>query len=113
MQEHQHFDPQLRYRRGVNVWGAISLVLACASLSCAWIPICGLAQWPLAGIALILGIIGAITSTDNRTGSGLPIAGILLSVLAIVLPLISTFWMAASQHPPSSQPSTSIGTDKP
>lgn len=103
---YQQFPP-----KRVNIVGAFSLVLAVGSLSCAWVPICGMAQWPLAIIALILGIVGAVISTDNRTGSGIPIAGILISVLALILPLVSLVW-AANKVPPASQPSTTKSTDQ-
>jgi hypothetical protein len=87
-----HYAKPVRVRRptptGVSGFGIAALVLGIvAALSC-WIPFFGLAVIPFAGIGLLVAIIGAVVSAVGRQSNvGMPVAGGILCMLAILIAL--------------------------
>ncbi|HEX8200752.1 MAG TPA: hypothetical protein VF590_09710, partial [Isosphaeraceae bacterium] len=70
--------------RRANRLGIASLVLGILALLISWIPILGLAAWPLAGIGIILGIVGIVLAArTRRVGYASAITGTVLGVAAI------------------------------
>ncbi len=65
--------------------GIAALVLGILGVLVAWVPFCGIVAIPVAVIGLILGIVGIILARSSQTGMGLPIAGTVLSGVAILL----------------------------
>ena len=71
--------------------GLASIICACIALLIGWIPFIGFLAWPVAGVALILGIIGFIFPfATKKQGLTLPIIGLALTLVSIVLPIITT-----------------------
>ena len=71
--------------------GLASTICACIALLIGWIPFIGFLAWPVAGIALILGIIGFIYPfATKKEGLTLPIIGLALTLVSIALPIITT-----------------------
>jgi hypothetical protein len=71
-----------------NSFGIASLVLAIVAFVFCWIPFVSIVSLPIAGIAFVLGLIGiVIASGRGGYGLGFPIAGILLSLLALPVAL--------------------------
>ena len=71
--------------------GLASIICACIALLIGWIPFVGFLAWPVAGVALILGIIGFIFPfATKKQGLTLPIIGLALTLVSIVLPIITT-----------------------
>lgn len=72
--------------RGANGVGVASLIFGVLALAICWIPFLGLLAWPLAGFALLLGVVGLlIAAFDGRSGFGSPIGGIVSGVVAMAL----------------------------
>lgn len=71
--------------------GIISVILAVLALMIGWIPFLGIIAIPFAIIALILAVIGfAAALFKGGRGLGMPIAGSILSIMAIGLPILMT-----------------------
>lgn len=65
--------------------GVASLVLGIVSLVFGFIPFCGIIAIIPAFIGLILGIVDAVKKSKSQEPKGMAIAGIVLSVIAIVV----------------------------
>lgn len=86
--------PERPAPRKRNTLGLISIILAVAGFALAIIPFLGVVGWPLLIAALILGIIGL---TRKGQPKGTSIAGLVLSVLAMILaPIIALTWFVGS-----------------
>jgi len=77
--------------KGINWLGVASLVIGLFSLTFTWIPLIGCSAIPLAILGLILGLVGILTARAGRTGLGFPVAGVVASLLAILVPIAVTF----------------------
>lgn len=77
-----------------NTLGLVSIILAVVGFALAIIPFFGVVGWPLLIAALVLGIIGL---TRKGQPKGTSIAGLALSVLAMILaPIIALAWFVGS-----------------
>lgn len=77
-----------------NVVGLVSIILAVVGFALAIIPLLGIVGWPLLVAALVLGIVGLTRKGQTKTTS---IAGLVLSVLAMILaPIIAIAILAGS-----------------
>lgn len=77
-----------------NVVGLVSIILAVVGFALAIIPFLGIVGWPLLVAALVLGIVGLTRKGQTKTTS---IAGLVLSVLAMILaPIIAIAILAGS-----------------
>lgn len=92
-----------------NVVGLVSVILAVVGFALAIIPFLGVVGWPLLVAALVLGIVGL---TRKGQAKGTSIAGLVLSVLAMILaPIIAIAILAGSAG--SSEPTSSDESDAP
>ncbi|EOD64811.1 MmpS family transport accessory protein [Amycolatopsis vancoresmycina] len=74
-----------------NGLGTAGFVLGLVGLVIAPIPLAGVAAWPLAVLGLILSAVGiARVRSGKATNKGLAIAGVVLSLLALV---VSVLWL--------------------
>lgn len=72
--------------RGISGFGVAALVLGIMAVIICWIPFIGLLGVPLAAIGLLLALIGVVVSLAGRRSSvGMPVAGGVVSMLAIVI----------------------------
>lgn len=77
-----------------NTLGLVSVILAGVGFALAIIPFLGVVGWPLLAAALVLGIVGL---TRKGLPKGTSIAGLVLSVLAMILaPIIAIAILAGS-----------------
>ena len=73
---------------GLGVAALVLGILAC--LTC-WIPLVGILSMPLSGLGLLFGIIGVTASVIGRKSAlGFPMAGVVVSLIALVLAVSST-----------------------
>ncbi|MFK4759548.1 DUF4352 domain-containing protein [Microbacterium sp. ZW T5_45] len=92
-----------------NVVGLVSIILAAIGFALAIIPLLGIVGWPLLVAALVLGIVGLTRKGQPKTTS---IAGLILSVLAMILaPIIAIAILAGSAS--SSEPTNGDESDAP
>lgn len=83
-----------------NVIGLVSIILAVVGFALAIIPLLGIVGWPLLVAALVLGIVGLTRKGQSKATS---IAGLVLSVLAMILaPIIAIAILAGSANAASS-----------
>ncbi|MGH2516477.1 MAG: hypothetical protein ACRDHP_12555 [Ktedonobacterales bacterium] len=78
-----------------------SLVLGIIGLVFSFIPICG------APIAVILGIVGAIMGSvglKSRTGHGMAVAGLVMSILALIVSIGFFVYAAIAGAPAATLP---------
>ncbi|MEW2503482.1 hypothetical protein AB0878_23720 [Amycolatopsis sp. NPDC047767] len=69
-----------------NVLGLVGLVLGLAAIAAAFVPDYGFVAWPLAGVGLVLGIVGTVQSTHGKTGGrGLAVTAVIVAVIAALL----------------------------
>lgn len=73
--------------RGLNWLGVASLIIGLFSLTFTWVPLIGCSTIPLAILGPILGLDGVLTARGGRTGLGFPVAGVVASLLAILVPI--------------------------
>ena len=72
-------------RRGSSL-GIASLILGILALAICWIPILGVLGMPMSGLGLLLGIVGFIIALIRKgSGIGFPIAGSLVSAIALIV----------------------------
>jgi putative nucleic acid binding protein len=77
--------------KGLSGLGIAALVLGIIALPFSWVPFCGLAAVPVAGVGLILAVVGFIVSkTGGRSGVGMPVAGGVVCLLGILAPIVTT-----------------------
>lgn len=85
----QHAAPPAAPPR--NGLGTAGFVLGLVGLVIAPIPLAGVAAWPLAVLGLVLSAVGlARVRAGKATNKGLAIAGVILSLLALV---VSILWL--------------------
>jgi hypothetical protein len=91
MNDESDYDPAPT--KGVSVLGIISLVMGILGSIISLIPCFGMVVGgPIAGIGLLLGVIGLIVSlTGKQSGIGFPIAGSAVSLLGLC---IAGAWLA-------------------
>lgn len=80
-------DPQeisVNVRTG-NGLGISALVLATLGLIVCWIPFLGIMAWPLAGLAILLGMLGLAMGLVRRSGVGMNASAVIIAVIAIVV----------------------------
>ncbi|NIA07653.1 MAG: hypothetical protein GWP14_08490 [Actinobacteria bacterium] len=89
---------------GLGVAALVLGILAC--LTC-WIPLVGTLSMPLSGLGLLFGIIGVVASVIGRKSAlGFPMAGVVVSLIALVLAVGSTGLFVAALHLPSEHTDT-------
>jgi hypothetical protein len=72
-------------RRGRNILAIVGLVLGAAALAVAFVPGIEFVAWPLAGIGLVLAIIGLVQVKKGTVGDrGLAITATVVSVVALL-----------------------------
>jgi hypothetical protein len=82
-------NPERTAQNGV---GTAGFVLGLVGFLLSFIPIIGLVAWPLVILGLVLGLIGVARARKGRaTNRGLAIAGVVLSVLGLV---VCVLWAA-------------------
>jgi hypothetical protein len=97
MNDESDYDPAPT--KGVSVLGIISLVMGILGSIISLVPCIGMfVGGPVAGIGLLLGVIGLIVSlTGKQSGVGFPIAGSAVSLLGLCIAgawlAISTLWV--------------------
>lgn len=79
-----------RTGRTANILGIISVVFAAIALTICWVPFFGLLSMPMAGIALLLAIIGLIVAACSNVGFGSPIAGGIMAAIALFIQVTMT-----------------------
>lgn len=78
------------YKKKTSVLGIIALVIAILALLTSFMPIINNGSFVLAIISLIMAVIAAVRAQKGKTGGkGITITGIILSVLAIVIVLVT------------------------
>jgi len=83
--------------KSVSGLGIAALVLGIISCLMCWIPFLGLIIIPLALLGIVFGIIGAIVSLAGRRSSiGMPVAGCVVCVVALIVAILSTGRAAAA-----------------
>jgi hypothetical protein len=71
--------------------GIAALVLGIVALPFSWVPFCGFAAVPVAGVGLVLAVVGFFASnTGGRSGVGVPVAGGVVCLLGILAPVVIT-----------------------
>src|SRR5205807_4334800 len=95
---------------GVGPWGALSLLFGLAGFGLACVPKLGYFGVGLAGLGLLLGLIGLLVVWRRRLSPGWAIAGTAVSVQAsllaagIVLGFLSPFDSSAQAKEPPKKP---------
>jgi hypothetical protein len=83
--------------KGTSGMGIASLVIAIIAILFCWIPFIGIVSIPIASISLLLGVIGFFISlVGGKSGVGMPVAGCITAVLAIVIAVAITGGTAAA-----------------
>ncbi|HEY1922245.1 MAG TPA: DUF308 domain-containing protein [Tepidisphaeraceae bacterium] len=78
-------------QKGTSGFGIAALILGIIAAIFCWIPFLGLLSVPVAALGLLIGIIGFLVSMlGRRSGVGMPVAGSMISLIAIVLAVVST-----------------------
>ena len=75
--------------------GIAALILGIVGLLGAWIPFVGCFAIPVGGIGLIVGAIGAAIAFSKRDNIGMPVAGMIVSILAVGISVSMTIIAAA------------------
>ncbi|MGW4483327.1 hypothetical protein ACWEOE_05755 [Amycolatopsis sp. NPDC004368] len=71
---------------GPNVLGIAGLVLGLVAVGAVFVPDYGYLAWPLAGVALVLGIVGTVRSVRGKAGGrGIAVAAMIVAVVAALL----------------------------
>jgi hypothetical protein len=73
-----------------NGLGIAALVLGILAILFAFIPIVGIASYPLAIVGVVLGLVGLGRVRTGRSSRGITLAGLIASVLGLVLVIVST-----------------------
>jgi hypothetical protein len=89
-----------------NGLATAGLVVAIIGAVFSFIPVVGTVAWVLAPIGLVLSVVGLVKSRSGRSGRGKSIAGIVLSVVALVMCVLYTAVFAASVSNVSQQAAT-------
>ncbi|MBN2582533.1 MAG: DUF308 domain-containing protein [Planctomycetes bacterium] len=75
--------------KSVNGLGVAALVLGILAAIVCWIPLVNLVSIPLAGIGLLLAVIGfLIALTGRKSGVGMPVSGAIVCIVAILVPIL-------------------------
>lgn len=89
-----------------NGLATAGLVVAIIGAVLSFIPVVGTVAWVLAPIGLVLSVVGLVKSKRTGSGLGKSIAGIVLSVVALVMCVLYTAVFAASVSNVSQQTAT-------
>jgi hypothetical protein len=90
-------QPQYSERgRGASGFGVAALVLGIVAIVISFIPCVGIFAAVPAVFGVIMGIVGLIVGMTGRGGIGMPIAGLLLSILAVAWPILFVLVFAGS-----------------
>jgi hypothetical protein len=81
--------------RRSNGIATAGLVVAIVGAVLSLIPVIGTVAWGLAPIGLVLSVIGLVRSKQARNGRGASIAGIVLSVVALIMCVLYTILFSA------------------
>lgn len=73
-----------------NGLGVAALVLGILAILLAFIPILGFVAYPLAIVGIILGLVGLGRVRKGRASRGITVAGLIASVVGLVLVIVST-----------------------
>ena len=98
-----------------SVVGIISIVFGAVAMVIAWIPLCGIITWPFSIVGIILGVIGIVIAgtSQGRVGVGIPIAGTIMCIIAMILPFIWVIVIGSSATPiPATQPASAPATTR-
>jgi hypothetical protein len=100
-------------KRGVSPLGIASLVLGIIACLFCWIPFLGLFVIPLAGIGLLLALVGLIMASVNRkTGFVFPISGGIVCLLSITIALVMTGGFAVLIQKANTEAKSDTKTDE-
>ena len=84
-------------QKGASGFGIAALVIGIIAVLFCWVPFVGMLAIPLGLIALLLATVGVIVSlAGGKSGVGLPVAGGVLALLAIGIPILMTGAMAGA-----------------
>ncbi len=84
-------------RKGASGFGVASLVIGILAIIGCWIPILNVVSLLFGGLGAILGFVGLLVSAiGRRSGVGLPIAGLVLSLVAVVVAILVLGLFAAA-----------------
>jgi hypothetical protein len=82
---------------GVNGLGVAGMIIGLVAVLFVWVPFCGIGAIPLALIGLLLAGIGMMTALGSRkTGLSFPVAGIVVSGLALIVGITQIVLMAGA-----------------
>ncbi len=70
--------------------GVASLILGILALVASFVPCVGLIAIVPAGIGIILGIIDAISKSKKQESKGMPVTGIILSIISLIVAYVMT-----------------------
>ena len=85
----------------INWLGVASLIAGLFALAFSWVPFLGCGAIPYAVLGLILGFVGLLTARRRQTGLGFPIAGMVVSLLALLVPVALLVLVASAPDPPA------------
>ncbi|NMO91818.1 DUF4190 domain-containing protein [Actinomycetospora sp. TBRC 11914] len=89
-----------------NGLATAGLVVAIIGAVFSFIPLVGTVAWVLAPIGLVLSVVGLVKSRSARSGRGKSVAGIMLSVIALIMCVLWTTAFVASAGNVSAQAAT-------
>lgn len=102
--------------QGMSALAVSSLVLAIVAFIFSFIPLINIVTYILGAIALVLAIVGLFVTGKNhgKKGKGMAIAGVVLSILALIIPLAMGGGLSnnSDSHSKSGSPSTSQSAKK-
>lgn len=85
--------------KGNGVISTLAVICAVVALLVSWVPVVGMIAMPLAILAVLLGVVGFLLNVVTRAPLGMPVAAVLLSVIAIVVQMtVTSATVAAVSH---------------
>ena len=100
-------------KKGLSILGVLSLIQGILALLVSFIPCIGAFAIIGGVIGLLLGVIGLIVAGKSNHGKGLPIAGIIVSIISMIIAGIWILFMAgmSTVTPPTlTMPTVTIST---
>ncbi len=97
-------------KKGLSILGVLSLIQGILALLVSFIPCIGAFAIIGGVIGLLLGVIGLIVAGKSNHGKGLPIAGIIVSIISMIIAGIWILFMAGMSAVTPSTLTTSTGT---
>jgi hypothetical protein len=89
-QQFAQYPPNYGAPQRSNGLATAGLVVGIIAAVFSFIPVIGVVAWGLAPIALVLSVVGLVKSGRARNGRGKSIAGIVLSVVALIMCILYT-----------------------